>query len=867
MLKQKFLLLLVTAFSLAACSRYADKKPLADALPVTVGPSNKDVKVDFTLPKNLQIMDTGLAQQGEMNTAEYFRLVDDLKALSAIDNNEKLGELAKEMYGAFYKDSSAYTKNSFSRFYMESILGAAQPEAQAQLTIIARDLSVTKQKLTVLLDDSAATYPWPKEITHLNQAVQSADNYVTWLMKAIPRLNLTPELQKPVTAAIRKEYGKYRPGFAKMADSLENAQNFAQAVRAVKTALATLKVKLPEQQASLIGKADAMVKSLATMETSQDALALLIDVWRLVPVANREQVFKPVVPELYDYLSDKSETSLDCLAASFCLNPVLEVAKRVGILPKLTEFGVRKIHDQIEAAAKDFLIKEVRLQAAKLISQIPIEARKNIVVEAEKYQALIAGIQSDFPGFARPRAAKWGAQNFSDELRGLEVDKVSVKLGGRGKFAVKPLVAATEKVNSGAETMGLSLALSHEFLPESNTSRIRPALVEPLLKLLAIGGFPQLNGKAFPSLLLAMDGKPTELFKVDELLKGDTSFLVPDSFSASSDFFMDRANAKHNSSVGAQAELLRGIARQVKFHRDWEQNVFDEKLSVVKAEELAPEIPDGAVDLSIFPKDLIFSLAVADAASILQNIVRPSSPAFLLLPDGQLLWGDKYKEISVDKVSTIAGLVSIENGVRGKTVRTAEVARYILALSEFLDATEGVEQTKAAPLLKLIPDPDDENKTTRIVDQLAKARTYLRLLQMGLTNFLVSVAQQKDGAVNGQFSLETGKLQRVDSPLSLEDHVLTIRALNASAKSLDLPIFRWAALDAYYYLNKKFWDRRTQFYSAALTANGANGRAVNLRELTLTLLSINELAPHMNMESRAQWDQISKKWMRALEDF
>ncbi|MGZ6466425.1 MAG: hypothetical protein ACXWQJ_04015 [Bdellovibrionota bacterium] len=855
----KILACAIAALTIVSCSRRAENKPLPGMVPVIFGPKNEDVEVNFEAPKRQLVAENGITkEQGEMNSADYFRLVDDLNSLATTTQDPKLHKLAEEMYGAFYKSGNTYTTNSFNRFYVEAILGQAQAPAQKQLSIIARDISLAKQKLTILLNDSAATYPWPREFSDLNQAVTAADAYVSWLMKAIPRLGLSEELMRPVTAAIRAEYSRYRPGFAQMAVSLEKADSFAQAVKSVKVALAKFDVKLPEEQAALVTKADKLVVSLDEMETSQDALTLLIDVWRLVPENSREAVFKPVVPELYDYFSDKSDLSLSCLAAKFCINPVLELSKRVGILPKLTEFGVSKIHDQVAAAAKEFLIKSVRSEAASLIPQIPVQARSHIVTEAEKYQALIAGIQSDFAGFGRSHARNWGAKEFTQELRGMEAGRVSVKIGGAGNISVQPLADITNRVTTGSETLGLSLSLSHEFLPKQGSTRLRPALVEPILKLLAIGGFPQLSGKYFPPQLLALDGKPDEMFKIDELLKGTTSFAVPDTFTGNPDFFMDRTKAKRSASVGAQAELLRGLARQIRFHRDWEKNIFDDELSTIQVEDIAPEIPKGAVEMSFFPKELIFALALGDSAAILQNMIRPSSTAFLVMPDGELMWGDRYKEIADGKLSAVAGLVSIENGIRGKTVRTGEIARYILALSEFLDATEGIEQTKASPLLAT----DSDGK--RILDELNDGRRYMRLLQMGLTNFLVSQAQQKDGSMISTFSLEGGHLSKVDGALSLEDQALAIRALNASARSLELPIFRWAALDTYYAMNKKFWDPNRQFYTASV---GGRARALSLREVTLTLLAGNELAPHMKAASQAQWEKISGPWITAIEGF
>ena len=856
---QKILSLMFCLVAVSACTRQAEKTALRDAT-VVLGPVKKDTLVSLETRPLVSIRKNLFLDEGNMPTAEYFRLVDDLRALSVSQNDADVHELARRLYDAFYRKGDTYTKSKFGKFYLEAMVGQAEPEVHKQLTVIARDVSVTKQKLTQLLTSSGSEYPWPDEIGHLNEALSTADNYVNWLLKAIPRLNLTPELSKPVVAAVRSEYLKYRPGLVEMARGLEGSRDFGQAVKSVKLAVGKFKVKLPTQHALLLSKAEDLSQSLATAESSQDALVLIIQVWRLVPEANREEVFKPVVPELYDFLNGKSELSLDCLSASICINPVLELARRVAILPKLTEFGVDKIRHEIDKAARDYLIKTMRAEAKKLLPQIPVEALNNLTKETERYQALIGKIQTDFPGFARTRANKWAETEFKQTLRGLEVGRVRANMLTRDDLSVEAVAEAKDKVSTGAEALGLSLSLAHQFLPAGG-DRLRPALLEPVLKLLAISGFRQANGKQFASFLMPLDSSPSEIFKIEDITKGTTSFAVPDAFTSTGDFVMDRARANANSSVRAQAELLRGIARQIRYHRDWVKNDFDEQLGSVQVEDLASEIPKGAVDYSLFPKDMIFALALGDAGAILQNVIRELSPAFVFTPGKDVMWGNRYKDFSTDNLSTIAGLVSIENGVRSSSVRTADIARFVLALSEFMEATEGMENTKAPPL-KVMGD-DGVPLMTTVLD----ARNYIKLFQMGLTNFLIH-AQSADGSVHGQFRLQNNRLVKVDGPIRLEDQVLAIRAMTASAKSLYLPVFRWAALDAYYFLNKSMWDRKQQFYAPELPAPGKPvvSRQLNMKELALALSAIDELAPHMPTESRQQWEKIARPWVRALAD-
>ena len=212
--------------------------------------------------------------------------------------------------------------------------------------------------------------------------------------------------------------------------------------------------------------------------------------------------------------------------------------------------------------------------------------------------------------------------------------------------------------------------------------------------------------------------------------------------------------------------------------RDWEHNELDEALGTFNAAELLPEVPAGVVSFPMFPKSLIFAVTVGNGGALLQNVIRKLSPAFLLMRQGEIFWGDRYQEIATGNVSTVAGMVPIIDGQRAGFVRTGDVARYILALDEFLAASEGVENTKAPPLLE----KDAEGVT--VLEKLLDARKKLRLFQMALTNYLVYVSQRKDGT---QASVHTlpALLAPTTEPLRLEDQALAIRALLASARSLD----------------------------------------------------------------------------------
>lgn len=852
--------LFLLALLLPACSRKAEKTALEDA-PVVFGPTSRDSKVELA-PRSPEFMKGDLRVAGEVSTANYLRLAEDLKKISEDQASPAVGRLSRKLIESFngQPHSSVSLSNSL---YLNAIIGEGEPEVQKELNSISKEIKSSINTLTGLLDASQKSYPWPKSLANLPAAISATDDYAVWLVNEIGKQKLDPSIAKPIQAAIKSEYGKYRPKVVKAVDSLQRAKKLGQATQVLKAVTKEFGFDLGAEGNAQLKKAEKLAASIAGVTTAQNALTLIVEIWRMTPPADRKAVFASV-PEIYEYLDGKDELSLACLAAPICPNPLIMVPKRLVILPKISSYGVENIKNQVDSAARDYLVDQVRTQAVGFLPQIPVMVKGAVLVEAKKYQSLVASIQKDFPGFAKKSFGSWAAENFTAPVRGLEAGGLTWKLSSSDDIKLTMRKGAKGTVESGAETLGLSLATAHEFLPEEKSSKLKAALVSPLLKLLAISGFRKPGGQTFASLLYPLDGPKEQVFNIKDLLKGKTSFAVPDTFVASEGFAMNRDLSAPRASVGAQAELLRGISRQIRFHRDWEKNLFDEKLGVIQVEDVVKEVPRGAVNFSVFPKDVVFALSVGSAGAILQNIILDLSPAFLMLGEKELLWGNDYEKIGEGKISTVAGLVDIEaRGQRGRTVRTADVARYILALDEFLSATEGIEQTKAAPLLE----KNAEGET--VVEQLVEARRYLRLFQMGLTNFLVYVAQdKKDGGFQSAYSLaDDGPSIKGDGPRLLTDQVLAIRALNVSADRLEMPLYSWAALDAYYFINRSLWDKQTQFYASAVDSGGNQIGSPNLLEIAAALRGIEELTPRMTGEVKGQWQRISKPWLRALEDF
>lgn len=846
------------------CTRAADKRELQNATVVTSA-TVTDKKLAI---KPLQITNAQASLKipaNQMPTLEYFRLIDSLQGLSQVASDAQIGSLARGLYDAFYANRGNYSQTTFHESILaHAIVGEGEPVIRQETALMVADLLQTKQKMSGLLNASAQSYAWPKKLQSLSEGIEVVDGYMAWLKGEIPGLKLSDTMNLSVTNGIEGEYKKLRPKLEDLSESMSRARTLSESLVVLNRAIKLLEIKLDPPQARRIRQANQLSQQLASWEDSQDVLTMLVMVWEMTPPKDRGG-FRKESPELYDFFIEKDERELACLAKRHCKKiwrAGLLIAKGIVRL-NLKREGLGNITRQIEVGARKAVKATALEEFTNYLPKLPASVNDGVAKSVDKYLKLISSIQRDVPGFARRNLNAWAKTSFTEPLRGLEVNEVNISLLGRGDIQVSPVTPAGGLMRTGSATLGASLALAHQFLPNEDGSRLRAAMAEPLMKLLAIGGFQISAGRQFPSFMLALDGAITDFFDLKKLMVGRTSFAVPDSFHATGNFLMDRPSAAKNVSVGAQAELLRGISRQIRFHRDWESNPYDVSLGAISAGELLTEQPQDmrdAVATSLLPKGIVFALALGNAGGILQNMILDLSPAFLMLEKDEVLWGNQYEEIKGSKVSTVAGMVEIVDGKRTGMVKTADIARFVLALDEFMAATEGMEQTNS-PLLKT----ETKNGKSTLIADLIEVRKQLILLQMSLSNFLVQVAQQKGGSFHGTFQL--GKtLERVPDTRLLETQALCIRALIASSKTLELPLLRTSALKGYYHLNRKFFDPATQFYASELTSEGKPGKAARLSEVALTLQAGEELSPYMHSDTRVQWEKLSAPWMRALQE-
>jgi hypothetical protein len=151
----------------------------------------------------------------------------------------------------------------------------------------------------------------------------------------------------------------------------------------------------------------------------------------------------------------------------------------------------------------------------------------------------------------------------------------------------------------------------------------------------------------------------------------------------------------------------------------------------------------------------------------------------------------------------MAGYVDRSQSGLADEVKSADLARFVVAMTQFLDATEGVEKSQS----KLVKER---------LTQIKEARAQVKLLAFMMGNFLVRKMQRPGGAVESVYSVKENKV--VSKSMHLIDQLSVIHAFVELERVMQMSEFKARAIEVYYSLNQNFWNDEAGFYSDVLNS-------------------------------------------------
>lgn len=818
------------------------------------GPRNSDS--DVREKGNLQSFqfDQFVTMNGQVSVGPMYRMAENISALGEISKNSSLSGLGRDLTLKIQKLAATPVAVSDTP-YIQLLITETRDEVRQVLVQLEADLLASQKILVELAHRQGAGVQWPKGPIQPLAAAQFAGEFLMVYAESVAQSEALDIVKEQVHTELQTQRETVLKLGAEVQAQLPKIRRLGDFLNYIEQLMIREEMEIPPELRATLFDGKNIARGLGKCGSAQDALAVIVDVWKMLEPEQRKQYFKPVNEDLYSLLDGKDDKELQCLKQENCKGILKDLMKSMFILPKLEQYGVEKICQELNDQALAYAKNAVSEEISTILPTLPQILTESLNESFAKQLAELRGIRSNYGKFIKEKVTAWSQESLPNkgQILGLEAAQLKTSLV-RNKMNFTPVIAPVTSEGLGASLAAFQSAWKAGGLAQD--IQIQTGL-EMINRLAALGGYPTEFGNMAPALLSPMNTQaPTlDLTRITELT---SPYAMTDALTVKNGFtpVVDRPN-RINLSAKSQAELVRGLSEILFYLRDWETTSFDQSLGLVTASQMLPEykdVPD--LQRSLFPKESLMALAIGDLAVSLQNLTKERSQFFVVGLKNSVTWVNDFNFETGD-AAVMAGVVDIENGERKDIVRSEDVARWVLALGTFLKASEGIENTKSSLLLEV----DASGK--RPLDTFLDARRQIKLLMVGLANFLSHQMMDGDGFIHSELTLP-GLVPSQPKNKSVLDQMLSIRALLMATEITKVDIYQISATEIYYHMNNHLFQAKLRFYS--FESKTESPEKIFLPVLVEGLRALSELKPHLPSKSQEQLDWILEPWISGLRE-
>ncbi|XGC80443.1 hypothetical protein ACES2L_14015 [Bdellovibrio bacteriovorus] len=794
---------------------------------------------------------TNLQWQNQVSTADFFQSAENLIHLGEITENETLKNKGLQWIERFYEaeGSSSFVELSQSPF---ANLAAAQTETEVKKTLeeinleIARSQSIIKDRFEKI----GTQFPWPTTTENLPKLLAFARSFTNRILSSLPEMGLDPVIEQGIAEELKAETEPLFIEFENLIFKMQRAVTLSQSLKIIEAVIAKFQIPLDQELKRSLAQGKHIASGLDSMQDAQGGLTVIVDIWRILTPEEKALYIKEGNEELYDFLSRQNNDELECLRTPGCGGGIFDgIAKKIFVLPKIKKYGLEKLQAEMNEKTRGYVLSVIETYGTNFVKDLPKLFIEKINLGLQEKGKEVLSVRNNYPNYLKRLLMVWSKKvlpSMNGKIRGFEANQVSVKISAQG-FTIEP--QGNLKVVK-ATTVGSSLVANSLLMENANEKKsesLQGALTQ-VNKLVSIGGYRDNANYLIPALLTPVKKGKRNLDILD-LAQMQSSYVIPDEVPLKDAFHADgKTTVIRNFSASSFANQLYGISRMMRLTADWKHTKFDKILGNIQAQDITQDIESDALHRPLFPKDMLFALNLGEAAVLLQNITKEDTPVFLVTIDNKIMGADKFT--TSNETAVMAAIQDIHETGKSKVVKARDVAHLILAIAEFLEATEGVENTRSEILLEV------DKKGIRPLDILLEGREDLKLLTLGLANFLTNKFTAANGLIQDQYDIEKHVI--LNANVNLEDQAYAIRALLKAWKLTNLEIYLWAAQDIYYSLNKNAFNKAEFFY------RNIDGSNLEFPQKLHIIRALKDLRPHLDAKSQQQSDIILKPWLEAL---
>lgn len=791
-----------------------------------------------------------MAWKGTVRSEDYFELANNLFQIAKATQNSRLKMTGLKLVSKLEKVNNLTPITLFkSTPFFEIIQNKAEPEVRSTILDVQKSLPEDLEKIKKLIEQLNTEFQWPEKST-IDQSIIWFESFMNQMILRVPRLKMNTRIEKALVEQLAKQSSENIAILKQSSQALKEEKTLSGAIRVIEDLIIKFEVQLDKETKNLLKTGKTLGKKIDTYKNADGALEALLRIWLMLDKKGRIENIKPVSPDLYDFLSDKSDDTVRCIITPGCFSPWQDFLTTFFVKPKLEDYGLEKLRRQLNGGTYAFTVEAVEKQVTATLPKLAQQITDKINQSVEKESKGLDEILSNVANFIQIKINKWGSDNLGQNVSNLsayERDSLQVNMLPNLQFEVSADIEIKE-TTSAAIGSGLEAQINALSMTQKTEEQYLRTFLNQLDKVLGFGGI-ELKPAVFSQGLVRAFEKEAKKFDVVKATESASTYVIFDSLLLKEPFTARTDSATLNLNAKSQSLLLNGLLEFMDYMKDWLKNDFDKYLGHRDAGELFAEDgkPVEPVGKKLFPKDQFFSLAVAHVGSLLKNVTKEQTPFILFAETGERLWANQ-RSTAVGPV-TMAGVVDVKNGERSDIVRSQNVSRWILSLAKFLQVSEGIENTKSEDLLK----KGEDGRSA--VDYINESRKQISDLIIALGN-LLSSQMTRDGLVLE--SIKVKDLMDISSHYSLMDQLMAIDALLTVHEVTKMKSYMWTALDIYKAL-KETLNTKTNFFEVG-------GETTSNPVLTSFMVrSMNHLVPYLKTREQQFLRREIRIWSYKLE--
>lgn len=653
------------------------------------------------------------------------------------------------------------------------------------------------EKINLIIDQNDDAAVLVTETMELQQQLSIAEEMIQNILAQIQNAELFPELKTQVLAELSKQTSEQLQPPINLATELSQLKTLSEAIAVLNSYVTQNQTVLTPEDETDLKNATQLGALIDKIHDPESAMAALAMAWSMLDAEERKLNFRTANKDLYDFLRKKDEKDIRCLVHESCKGIIKKLILKVGVYPAIKDYGVGNVQKTLNESSLLSVKTVVQKQSALQISTLGTQIKEKIKI------------------------------SITEKLTSLHEFKRQFKfIIGKG---IAERISANELPlfeNNNFEHMFKTAFNQAENLSGKNFVT-QFALIEKMLQFMK-------RGTPLTSAPQSEDIKTV-------LKAAEPRFYIQSNYNENGDSLM---RAKD------QSWALMFYAKMIQQLADWKTTSYDSGITKFVAQDFVQEFQSEELKQQLFPKAELVGMALSLAAQTLKQMQTEKSPIYLLDKDNNRISIKQYLDENYDSTDAIvvhAAVSDLKNGTLVDSAKLSDICLMIEALNLFYLSTEGIEKSQSESL-----------KDPALLTELLTARKQIRLVIMVLANFISNQLIDKEINLYSEMNFQTDdKLAATFS----SDYTKAIDALLTAYDMTGIEIYKLAALEIYYSLNRKFYSAPLKFYRES---NVKTQNAVDRTHVLEMLSSLIKIRQHLGITSQLQFDRIFENWYASI---